>query len=151
MEQKQSLAKILTWLVFESSEDEEELAPNKRRCWRKNWVARRPQEGFYAKLLIELRTEEPELYRNFLRMDLQQYEHLLSLVTPFIKKEDTVMRESISAGERLVLTLRFLATGESFRSLQFLFRIPASTISVIVPEVLEAIYKVLVGEYLQVC
>lgn len=151
MERKHAVATILTWLVFESSEDEEEVQQKKRKCWVKNWVRRRPQEGFYAKLLVELRAEEPALYRDFLRMNEEQYEHLLALVTPYIQKQDTVMRESISAGERLVLTLRFLATGESFRSLQYLFRIPTSTISKIVPAVLDAIYKVLVDEYLRVC
>ncbi|XP_065356035.1 uncharacterized protein LOC135950415 [Calliphora vicina] len=59
------------------------------------------------------------------------------------------MRRSISAAERLVLTLRFLATGENYRSLQYLFRIPPSTISIIIPEVLDAIYKVLVNMYLK--
>lgn len=51
------------------------------------------------------------------------------------------MRPSIPAGERLALTLRYLATGENFRSMQYLFRIPPSTISTIIPEVLDAIYK----------
>lgn len=152
MEQKQALTTILTWLVFENSENEEEEVPKKKRkCWTKNWIRRRPVEGFYAKLLIELKAEEPDFYRNFVRMDLQQYEQLLALVTPHIQKEDTNMRESISAGERLMLTLRFLASGESFQSLQYLFRIPMPTISRIIPEVLDAIYKVLVVEYLQVC
>lgn len=152
MEQKQALAKVLTWLVFENSDSEEErdVPKKKRKCWTRNWIRLRPQEGFYAKLLKELVTEEPRFYTDFVRMDLQQYEQLLAMVTPHIQKQNTVMRESISAGERLMLTLRFLATGESFRSLQYLFRIPMSTISGIIPEVLDAIYKVLVGDYMQV-
>lgn len=150
MEQQQAIATILTWLIFES-DDEEEEEQKTRKCWTKQWIMRRPEEGFYAKLLVELRNEEPDLYKNFLRMDAQQFDHLLALVSPLIKKQDTVMRASISPGERLVLTLRFLATGESFRSLQYLFRIPATTISTIIPEVLDAIYNVLVNEYLRVC
>lgn len=150
MEQKQALATLMVWLVFESDNEEEEMPTKKRRCWAKNWILRRREEGFYAKLLIELKSEEPEFYRNFVRMDSQQYEYLLALVTPHIKKEDTVMRESISAGERLMLTLRFLATGESFQSLTYLFRMPLSTISTVIPNVLDAIYKVLVGEYMKV-
>lgn len=150
MEQKRALATLITWLVFDSENEEEEMPKKRRKCWTKNWVLRRPEEGFYAKLLIELKTEEPEFYQTFVRMDLPQYEQLLALVTPHIKKEDTVMRESISAGERLMLTLRFLATGESFHSLQYLFRMPISTISKVISEVLDAIYKVLVGEYMPV-
>lgn len=60
------------------------------------------------------------------------------------------MREPISAGERLAVTLRYLATGESFSSLQYIFRIPQSTISTIVPEVCDAIYAVLKDEFLKV-
>lgn len=60
------------------------------------------------------------------------------------------MREPISAGERLAVTLRYLATGETFSSLQYLFRIPQSTISTIVPEVCDAIYEVLKDQFLKV-
>lgn len=51
---------------------------------------------------------------------------------------------------RLVLTLRFLATGESYRSLMFSFRIPVSTISSIIPETCEAIYECLKDIYMKV-
>lgn len=60
------------------------------------------------------------------------------------------MRRPISAGERLALTLRYLSTGESFSSLQYLFRIPQPTISTIVPETCQAIYSVLHEEYMKV-
>lgn len=138
--------------VFESSDDEhEEFLRKRRKVWRKNWVERREREGFCVKLYRELREEEPQLLHNFLRMSADQFDHLLALVSPHITKEDTVMRASIPASDRLILTLRFLATGDNFRSLQFLFRIPHNTISTVIPEVLDAIYKVLVGEYLKVC
>lgn len=60
------------------------------------------------------------------------------------------MRKSISASDRLALTLRYMATGESFRSLQYVFRIPHNTISTIVPEVFDAIFTVLKDEYMKV-
>lgn len=149
-----ALAVILAVSAFDSSDDdddEREPPQKQRRIWRKDWVGRREVEGFYAKLYQELRNEEPTLYHNFLRMTAEQFDHLLSLVMPLISKADTVMRKSISAAERLILTLRFLANGDSFRSLQYLFRIPQPTISKIIPEVLDAIYKVLVSEYIKVC
>lgn len=102
-------------------------------------------------MLKELETEEPRIYSEFVRLDFRQFQQLLAMVTPHIQKQDTVMRQSISPGERLMLTLRFLATGDPFESLQYLFRIPTTTISRIIPEVLDAIYNVLVGEYMQVC
>ena len=45
------------------------------------------------------------------RMDLPKFEELLSMVGPLIRKEDTLMRASICARDKLLVTLRFLATG----------------------------------------
>ena len=54
------------------------------------------------------------------------------------------MRQPIPPGERMaVMTLRFLATGESFSSLQYQFRISASSLSFIVPEACQAVFQVL--------
>ncbi|XP_055527739.1 uncharacterized protein LOC129720301 [Wyeomyia smithii] len=81
--------------------------------------------------------------QNFLRMNIDGFHTLLELVSPLIKKQDSNMREALSVGERLALTLRILATGDSFMSLQYLLRISQSTISTIIPEVCDAIYKAL--------
>jgi len=64
-------------------------------------------------------------------MDEDHFNHLVSLVSRLIKKEDTCMREAVSPAERVVLTLRFLATGESFHSLAFQFCISRHAISYI--------------------
>lgn len=130
--------------------DDEETKLRTKRIWVKNWLQERTVKGFCATLLIQLRHEEPALYRNFVRMTADQFDNLLNLVKPHIQKADTVMRKSISASDRLVLTLRYLATGDNFNDLQYIFQIPQTTISRIIPEVLDAIYKVLVGKYLKV-
>lgn len=122
----------------------------KRSVWVRDWVRRRNELGCYVQLLRELENEVPTLYKNFLRMNIADFNNLLEMVSPLIKKEDSNMREAISPGERLALTLRFLATGDSFMSLQYLFRIPQSTISTIIPDVCDAIYKVLMPEFMKV-
>ncbi|KAB0803148.1 hypothetical protein PPYR_00118 [Photinus pyralis] len=61
-----------------------------------------------------------------------------------------MMREAISAKHRLIITLRFLATGNSYRSLMYDFRVSESIISQIVPQVCAAIYKNLKSDYLKV-
>ena len=50
-------------------------------------------------------------------------------------------------GKDLSVTLRFLATGETYRSLGFQFRIHYTTIGEFIPEVLDAIYKALEEDY----
>ena len=60
------------------------------------------------------------------------------------------MRDSLSPKLKLAATIRFLATGACYADLQHLFRIHKSTLSKIIPEVCEAIYKHLKDKYLQV-
>lgn len=141
-----SLAIALTAFVFDGNEKSK---PKRHRIWQKKWVEKRVEEGFCAKLYKELK-EDQFLYKNFLRMDIQQFNNLLCLVSPLITKKDTVMRKSITQRDRLILTLRFLGSGNSFSSLQYLFRIPKQTISTIIPEVLDAIYTVILYKYMKV-
>lgn len=81
---------------------------------------------------------------------MDTYIYLLELVTPHIKKENTCMRAAISPHERLTATLRFLATGRSYKDLEFTTIISKQSLSEIIPETCEAIYKVLKKDYLKV-
>lgn len=60
------------------------------------------------------------------------------------------MRIAISVEERVAITLKFLATGESYFSISQLFRVSPSSICNIITEVCEAIYNELKDEFLQV-
>ena len=86
---------------------------------------------------------DEEHYKNYLRMDLETFEELVSKLEPLLKKKDTRMRNAISPGEQLAVTLRFLATGESYTSLQYQFRINKGTLSLLIPRVCTAIAEVL--------
>ena len=81
-------------------------------------------------------------------MSPERFDHFLSLVAPIISKNDTRFRKSITAGERLALTLRFLAAGESQIGLTFSFRMGKATVSKIIRETCDAIYKILSPVYL---
>ena len=45
----------------------------------------------------ELATEDPSSFMEYLRMDEDHFNHLVSLVSQLIKKEDTYMREEVGA------------------------------------------------------
>lgn len=91
-----------------------------------------------------MRTQEINgQFQNFLRMSSSDFDYLINLIGPKTEKTYTAIRESISVQERLAVTLRFLATGESFSSLQYLFRMSKQVISNIVPEVCEALVDAL--------
>ncbi|XP_049771727.1 uncharacterized protein LOC126191157 [Schistocerca cancellata] len=83
-------------------------------------------------------------------MDEHTFQYVLSEVIPHISKHNTHLRTAISAEDRLTVTLRFLATGESYSSLQYSTRIPQCTLSKIIPETCEAIYKALKDHCLKV-
>jgi hypothetical protein len=89
------------------------------------------------------------LFRNFTKMKTSDFELLLQLIGPSIKKQDTNMREAIPISTRLAVTLRFLATGDSYLSLMYTFRISVPAISTFIPEVCQAVIKSQKG-YVQV-
>ena len=84
----------------------------KRLVWTREWIKKRQALGAYYQLMKELKELDTSSYKNFLRMDAATFEQLLHMVAPSITHQDTVMREAITPGERLAVTLRFLATGE---------------------------------------
>ena len=65
----------------------------------------------------------------------ETFNEMLALVQNDIKKQDTVIRESIPPKIKLAATIRFLSSGASYADLQYQFRIHKSTLSRIVPEV----------------
>lgn len=93
---------------------------NKKK--RKYWVRRifsierRFQQGASENLVKEMLAEDTEKYVDYFRMAPQLFEALLTLVGPVIAKEH-VVREPISPDTRLQITLRFLASGDSIKSL----------------------------------
>ena len=82
-------------------------------------------------------------------MSPDTFQHLLTLVSPFITKKDTHMREAIGAAERLALTIHYLAYGDSQQSLSFGYRISRSSVSSIIHETCAAIWEALNKIYLR--
>ena len=70
-------------------------------------------------------------------------EYLLEMTRPQIVKQNTFFREAITREVRLAVTLLFLASGDSYTTLQYTFKISRQVISRIIPEISTAICEVL--------
>lgn len=116
----------------------------KHRWWTRQLYIRNytEQNAFFEKLLAD----DEALFKNFSRMSSDDFNYLLQKVSPIISKCDTNYRDAIPAKVRLLLTLRFLASGDSYESLKYLFKIAPCTISKIVPEVCQALIEALKAE-----
>jgi hypothetical protein len=79
------------------------------------------------------------LFKNFTRTSKSEFEYLLNAVGPRITKRDMNMRSAILITTILAITLRFVATGDSYRTLMYLFKVHFSSICCIVMEVCEAL------------
>ncbi|CAK1593490.1 unnamed protein product [Parnassius mnemosyne] len=127
---------------------DKEREKKNRRCWAKKWLLQRPRYS-HINLMAELALQEPNDFRNYLRLDSCTYQQLLSLLEPMLTKQDTCMRKAITAHERLSATLRFLATGRSYEDLQYSVAISKQSLSKIIPETCDAIIATLQEEYLK--
>jgi len=74
-------------------------------------------------------------------MSPSEFEFLINLIGEKISKKNTAFRKATSVQETLALTPRFLASADSYVSLQYLFRISKQAISCIVPDVCETLLK----------
>uniref|UniRef100_UPI00358E87A6 putative nuclease HARBI1 n=1 Tax=Myxine glutinosa TaxID=7769 RepID=UPI00358E87A6 len=129
-------------------EEEEGKAPEKKRkqyvktVWVHNWLLeqQRPQHGWYGQLMEALEEGDLTTYKRLLRMDPDLFRVLVDRLTPRLLKQDTNMRKALPVGLKVALTLRFLASGDSYVTLACGFRVGTSTISHMIGEVCQAIY-----------
>ena len=119
-----------------------------RAVWTRNWITRRPQQGLYDRLLVELRNEDPRSFQNFMRMPPDMFDELVQRLTPRITKKTTNWRSSLEPGLKVAITLRHLASGSKYHDMQYAWRVPHNTISIVVREVCEAIIEEYLDEQL---
>lgn len=117
-----------------------QMRRRRRRYWVKPWLSRRPILGQYDTLFQELDRESQGDYMGFIRLDRNLFHEILQRVAPRICKSDRY-RAPLEPGLKLVITLRHLATGASYKSLEYNFRVSSSAICKFVPEVCKAIYN----------
>lgn len=80
---------------------------NSKRMWARKWLQRRNcSRGMTNFIFQEIKYEDPSSFKNFCRMSLNSFNALLQSVEPHIKRQDTVLRESISARSRYLKIIR---------------------------------------------
>ena len=144
MVEKEAAAFILLALALDDDE-------KRKRGPTRKWIQRREEEGLYANLVKELMLEDTRTYREMMRMDYECLKHILQLIEPYITPQNSGVcgQRVVTAAERLVLTIQFLAMGETFSSLNLQFRISERAISYIVDLVSKAIVSYFGNEYIK--
>ena len=88
--------------------------------------------GQYSRLMEELRFEDVAAFNNFTRVEPDMFADIVEHVSHIIWKQD---RKVLEPGLKVALTLRHLATGDSYHSLMHGFRVPSNTICKFVPAI----------------
>lgn len=69
------------------------------------------------------------------------FDELLNRVGPRFHKMDTRYRKALEPGLKLAITIRHLASGDKYPTLQYDFRVASNTICMFIPEVCQAIVE----------
>ncbi len=67
------------------------------------------------------------------------FQEMLDRLTPLICKLDTNYRKALDPGLKVAITLHYMATEDSYKSLQYGFRVAYNTICMLIAEVISAI------------
>ena len=120
-----------------------------RRYWVHPLNLCRDTTGVYRQRIMQLR-QYPERFFSYFRMLPATFDHLLNMVRSDIAKEITFMRKPIEPELRLAVTLHHLAEGSSHCSIAVHYGLGRSTVSEIIYETCDAIWKNLKPQYLEV-
>lgn len=89
---------------------------NRERTRRSIWIRRilreREIEGTCNILIPKLMSDSAH-YKNFFRMTKETFSILLNHVQPLLERTNTKLRKCVTVNDKLSVTLRYLATGNS--------------------------------------
>jgi len=112
---------------------------NKKRRKKRSLRVKNYLKTRHFGIIDDFQLDEDILFKNFTRMSRSNFYSILQIIEPKIEKQNTRFRESVPAKIRLLITLRYLATEDSFSSLMYLFKVSKPFISTMLPTVLKAI------------
>ena len=84
----------------------------------RSWLLRRPQVGYYERLLNELLVEDTQSYTNFMRMEPAIFQEVLGKIGSRITKEDTYWRKASEPSPSTIWQLE-TATSPSCMALEW--------------------------------
>ncbi|XP_066585504.1 uncharacterized protein [Prorops nasuta] len=126
------------------------LRKKKNKRWQnRRWLVRpintkRNENGDFNNLFNDIKGDQEHFYR-YTRMTYGYFQLLLKLIEPHVQKKSW---RALVPELRLLICLRYLATGDSPYSIALAFRAGESTVSEIVKEVCRVLIKVLQLIYL---
>jgi len=123
--QKRTAAVVMLALAVEEKSNK---IRKRRRFWCKSWLQKRDRYSDMRFLRV-LQENDPEDFKNYLRMSETASSELLTTVTPYIVKHDTVMRPAVSPKKRL------MATDRQLEDLKFSTGISPQSLGKIIPEI----------------
>ncbi|XP_060803670.1 uncharacterized protein LOC132902483 [Amyelois transitella] len=119
---------------------------NQRKYWVNPYLSIMNHDGDHFKRKYEaLKICGDDKFYEYFRMSISSFEEVLTKIAPRIQKK-YVFRKPVGPMEMLGLTIRFLATGNSFRDMEFTDYRGKSTIGKIVRDVCRAIWDILLSE-----
>ena len=146
MEDKTSLALVVVLNELMDFDDEKPCRGKTRQ-----WVKRRRESGYFTNIIQELKVEDRMGFKEMFRMDVVDFEYVLSQISDLISPQEiNGGHRPVLCDERLALTLRYFATGESFQSLSFQFRISLNAVSYIVKGCCNAIVERMVPLFVKI-
>lgn len=138
--ERRQIVKLFT--LWKLLKDEEEKA--RHRTWVRPIFTERLRvlQGASDNLVREMEFGDHEMFQNYCRMSAEMFSELLAIVGPRIEKQ-YIIRDPIPPRTRLLVCLRYLASGDSMVSIAYAFRIGANTVSKIISETCEELWNTL--------
>ena len=109
---KRKAAAVMVLLLCE----EEKGKKKNRKTSVRDWLSRKKKKIAFYTLMRELAAEDTSTFKEFVRMDVAQFNELVSLLEPLVSKQDTIMR----VPQTSVKISGYTAFSGHWRSLQFL-------------------------------
>ncbi|XP_050093466.1 uncharacterized protein LOC126576295 [Anopheles aquasalis] len=146
-EQAQLIYQLLgSWLTFLRLDLLRGRSRPTRLRMRPMLMERNEQVGRFIQSVLSEETEASLI--RYMRMTKEDFKYILALIAPKIRRQDTAMRLAITARDKFIVTMRYLATGEDYGSLELSYRISRQSISLFIPEVCDSLI-ILLRDYVK--